>query len=81
MPFRSTTRSPILGETPAAASYSRKPLRVGTSYVNAAQRYYDSIGREAVIIPLHGSVELAPLTDLSDVIVETPIVRDKTNTL
>ena len=48
----------------------RKPLRVATSYVNAAQRYYDSIGREVVIIPLHGSVELAPLTDLSDVIVD-----------
>ena len=48
----------------------RKPLRVATSYVNAAQRYYDSIGREVVIIPLHGSVELGPLTDLSDVIVD-----------
>ena len=49
---------------------SRRQLKVGTSYTNVARRYYESIGRDVAIIPLHGSVELAPLTGLSDVIVD-----------
>lgn len=48
----------------------RKTLRVGTSFPNIARRYYSGIGREIDIITLHGSVELAPLMGLSDVIVD-----------
>lgn len=43
-------------------------LRVATKYVNTARRLFEGRGEEAEIIPLHGSIELAPVTGLSDVI-------------
>jgi len=45
-------------------------LRVGTKYVNVARDYFYKQGMEVDIIKLHGSVELAPLIELSDVIVD-----------
>ena len=45
-------------------------LRVATKFVNVAKRYYADIGREIEIIKLNGSIELAPLLGLSDVIVD-----------
>lgn len=45
-------------------------LRVATKFVNIAKDYYASKNREIEIIKLHGSVELAPLLGLSDVIVD-----------
>ncbi len=45
-------------------------LRVATKFVNIAKRYYKSINRDIEIIKLNGSIELAPLLDLSDVIVD-----------
>ncbi|MCL2057044.1 MAG: ATP phosphoribosyltransferase [Oscillospiraceae bacterium] len=45
-------------------------LRVATKYVNITKRYYASINREIEIIRLGGSIELAPLLGLSDVIVD-----------
>ncbi len=45
-----------------------RPLRVATKFVNSAERYYSSIGREIQIIKLNGSIELAPVLGLSDVI-------------
>ena len=46
------------------------PLKVATKYPSVAKRYYDSIGRQIDIIELHGSIELAPILGLSDVIVD-----------
>ncbi|MCL1819380.1 MAG: ATP phosphoribosyltransferase [Oscillospiraceae bacterium] len=46
------------------------PLRVATKYVNIAKDYYASINRNIEIIELSGSIELAPLLGLSDVIVD-----------
>ena len=43
-------------------------LRVATKYVNTARRVFEERGEEIEIIPLHGSIELAPLTGLADVI-------------
>ena len=43
-------------------------LRVATKYVHTAKKLFASRGEDAEIIPLHGSIELAPLTGLSDVI-------------
>jgi len=43
-------------------------LRVATKYVNTARRLFSERGEEIEIIPLHGSIELAPVTGLSDVI-------------
>ena len=47
-----------------------RPLRVATKFVNIAKTYYDSQGRDIDIIKLNGSIELAPLLGLSDVIVD-----------
>jgi len=47
-----------------------RTLRVATKFVNCAKRYYAEIGREIEIIKLNGSIELAPLLGLSDVIVD-----------
>lgn len=48
----------------------QKTLRVATKFSNIAGKYYQSIGREIDIIPLNGSIELAPILGLSDVIVD-----------
>ncbi len=43
-------------------------LRVATKYVNTAKRLFAERGEDVEIIPLHGSIELAPVTGLADVI-------------
>lgn len=43
-------------------------LRIATKYVNTAKKVFAERGEEIEIIPLHGSIELAPVTGLSDVI-------------
>ncbi len=48
----------------------RRTLRVATKFTNIASNYYASIGREIDIIHLNGSIELAPILGLSDVIVD-----------
>ena len=48
----------------------RRPLRVATKFVNVAKAYYSSTSRDIDIIKLNGSIELAPLLGLSDVIVD-----------
>ncbi len=48
----------------------QKTLRVATKFTNIAKNYYASIGREIDIIHLNGSIELAPILGLSDVIVD-----------
>ena len=45
-------------------------LRVATKFPNIARRYYSSIGREIDVIHLNGSIELAPVLGMSDVIVD-----------
>ena len=47
-----------------------KTLRVATKFANIARKYYTSIGRDIDIIHLNGSIEIAPILDLSDVIVD-----------
>lgn len=49
---------------------SQRTLRVATKFTNIAKKYYKSIGREIDIIHLNGSIELAPILGLSDVIVD-----------
>lgn len=48
----------------------RKTLRVATKFSKIAADYYASLGREIDIIHLNGSIEIAPILDLSDVIVD-----------
>lgn len=47
-----------------------RTLRVATKFPNIAKNYYASISREIDIINLHGSIELAPIVGMSDVIVD-----------
>ena len=47
-----------------------RKLRVATKFPNIAKSYYNKQSREIDIIKLNGSIELAPILGLSDVIVD-----------
>ena len=47
-----------------------RTIRVATKFSNIALSYYSSIGRDIDIIHLNGSIELAPVLGMSDVIVD-----------
>ena len=47
-----------------------RTLRVATKFENVARAHYAKKGRNIDIIHLNGSIELAPILDLSDVIVD-----------
>lgn len=48
----------------------QKTLKVATKFTNIAQTYYNSLGRDIDMIHLNGSIEIAPILGLSDVIVD-----------
>lgn len=50
--------------------HTDKTLRVATKFPNIAREYYEKKGRDIDIIKLNGSIELAPILNLSDVIVD-----------
>ena len=45
-------------------------LRVATKFVNIAKRWYAEQGEQVEMIKLYGSMELAPIMDIADVIVD-----------
>ena len=45
-------------------------IRIATKYPRIATRYFENSGRQAEVIEVKGSVELAPLTGLADGIVD-----------
>ena len=47
-----------------------RTLRVATKFPNIAREFYNKQSREIDIIKLNGSIELAPILELSDVIVD-----------
>ncbi len=49
---------------------TQKTLRVATKFTNITKDYYAKQGRDIDIIHLNGSIELAPILGLSDVIVD-----------
>lgn len=52
-------------------NYSKEEiLKVATKYPHIAKKYFKSRGKNIEIIKLNGSVELAPIVGLSDVIVD-----------
>lgn len=53
-------------------------LRVATKFVNIARRYFAEQGRQVETVKLYGSMELAPLAGLADLIVD---LVDTGNTL
>ena len=48
----------------------RNTLKVATKFVNCAKKYYASKCRDIDVIRLNGSIEIAPILGLSDVIVD-----------
>ena len=57
---------------------SQAKVRVATKFVNVAKQHYASRGIQAQLIKLYGAMELAPLMDLADEIVD---IVDTGNTL
>ena len=49
---------------------TERALRVATKFPNIARNYYSKHSREIDIIKLNGSIEIAPILNLSDVIVD-----------
>ena len=47
-----------------------RTLRVATKFARIAREYYASLGRDIDVIHLNGSIEIAPILGLSDVIVD-----------
>ena len=47
-----------------------RTLKVATKFTNIASGYYAGLGRQIDIIKLNGSIEIAPILGLSDVIVD-----------
>ncbi len=45
-------------------------LRIATKYVKSAERYFAAQGTQVEVIKLYGSMELAPLVGLADLIVD-----------
>jgi ATP phosphoribosyltransferase len=61
----------IEGPDPAAEALRRLGvIRVATKYPRTAARYFERTGRQAEIVEVKGSVELAPLTGLVEAIVD-----------
>ena len=59
-------------------SSMNRRLRIATKYVQSARRYYAAQQQQVEIIKLYGSMELAPIVGLADLIVD---VVDTGNTL
>lgn len=53
-------------------------IKVATKYVNVAKRFYAAKGQQVDVIKLYGAMELAPVLDLADEIVD---IVDTGNTL
>jgi len=55
---------------PAGQPRPEGRFRVATKYVNTTRNYYADLGRQVEIIRLYGSMELAPILGLADLIVD-----------
>jgi ATP phosphoribosyltransferase len=71
-------RCRLMTAAPAGFRDDNGPLRVATKYVRSARRFFESEGRHVTIIPLSGAMEIAPLMNLADCIVD---IVDTGNTL
>ncbi|TCT20246.1 ATP phosphoribosyltransferase [Thiobaca trueperi] len=59
----------VAGKPDTQPPTSRR-LRIATKYVHSAERYFAARGQQVEIIKLYGSMELAPLVGLADLIVD-----------
>jgi ATP phosphoribosyltransferase len=61
----------VAGEDRAAEALRRLGVvRIATKYPRVAARYFQQTGRQAEIVEVKGSVELAPLTGLAEAIID-----------
>lgn len=60
----------IAGKKNFNINSAKRRLKVATKYPNVAKRYFEKRGQSVEIIKLNGSVELAPIVGLADVIVD-----------
>ncbi len=68
---RFVVAEPAESATSVTDSYSRLGvLKVATKYPRITRAYYDSIGMQVEIVQLHGNIELAPLCQMADRIVD-----------
>jgi ATP phosphoribosyltransferase len=56
-PYRSALELPLYG-------------RVASKFVHCARDYFDSLDMQVEIVPLYGSVELAPITGMAEAIID-----------
>ena len=63
-------RCRLMTAVPVGVSSSQGRLRVATKYVNIARQFYAQKGTQADLIKLYGAMELAPILDLADEIVD-----------
>ena len=68
----------IMTAAPKGAKLVAGPLRVATKFVNVSRDYFERQGRQVSIIPLAGAMEIAPMMNLADCIVD---IVDTGNTL
>ena len=71
-------RCRLMTAVPVGVSSSQGRLRVATKYVNIARQFYAQKGTQADLIKLYGAMELAPILDLADEIID---IVDTGNTL
>lgn len=68
----------LAGKPEAIAQAAGRRLRVATKYLNTTRDYFAARGQQVELIKLYGSMELAPLVGLADIIVD---LVDTGNTL
>jgi ATP phosphoribosyltransferase len=71
-------RCRIMVAAPVGADLGPGKLRVATKFPRVARRYFEGQGRQVSIIKLNGAMEIAPLMNLADCIVD---IVDTGNTL
>jgi ATP phosphoribosyltransferase len=68
----------LMTAAPAGVSLDMRSLTVATKFVNITRDYFERQGRQVSIIALSGALEIAPLMNLADCIVD---IVDTGNTL
>ncbi len=71
-------RCRLMTAAPTGLGLGNGPLRVATKFVRSSRSYFEIRGRQVRIIPLSGAMEIAPLMNLADCIVD---IVDTGNTL
>ena len=71
-------RCKLMTAAPVGYQPADGKLRVATTYTKVAREYYTQQGRQIDLIKLYGAMELAPIMDLADEIVD---IVDTGNTL